>query len=1157
LSNIMASLILGGLGSSLGNSILGSFGASIGYIVGSMAAMNLDMTIFGGRKPKNTTSYHDLHIQTSTYGKIIPTIFGTTKLSGNVIWKGLVRTENKRVRTGNSDKYSQNDKYRFEARSYVSFAIAIAQGEIAKLNGIWADGIYLDRNKTRFRFYPGNNTQLPDSIIESFMGVGNVPAFRELAYIVFEDFPITDFGNRIPNFTFEIEKQDYSSRDNSIRNKLNEIVIIPGTGEFVYDTQIQSKYDGKLVGTKWIEKGKKRPLNNNADPNITDAVLAIDDMKSKLPNLKWVSVVTCWFASDLNIKSCKIKPAVEYNENAITEPDLWSVGSYSRNTAHLISKDENNNPNYGGTPSDKSLLRFIKELKKRGYNVMLYPLIMVDMPGKPWRGSISGEFDDVTRFFNKNGYNEFILHYAALTKDLVDGFIIGSELVSLNKISDGTGNFPAIDELCKLAQITKKILGNKTSVTYAADWSEYHHTDNGWYHLDKLWASEYIDVVGIDAYFPILPKDSINQDEFEFNKAEGVEFYFAENEKQPLSIEYAWKNIDWWWENFHVNPDGSTTSWQPKSKKIWFTEFGFPSIDNAGSQPNIFFDPKSIEGGIPINSLGFTDFSVQQKSIEASLNFWKSKAYIDKMFLWCWDARPFPAWPFLNSVWNDGNLWEKGHWLNGKIGTSDLDKILLDICALAGISPEYIMIGDFSEYIKGLVINKRLQYRDILALIKTAFNIDIFMSNGILNVKKPNKKSLLEISKGELISLGDESYICKTRESANKQPRKIEVYHLSQVDGSLNVEYAERISAENDNVSSYELPLMLYPSEAKYIANNKLWTSWNENIYYEFNLPPKYLSLEPGDVISLDGTSLKINELLINNDFIINVKTTKLNEITKLPFENICLDSQNTKQKIITTAEYKITAFQYLNKIYFAASALSGEFKELGVFLEKEYIGSITKESIMGKIASPLLKVSDAFFDYQKLKISLIEGELENSSDIAVIGQEIIRFGEVTYLNENEYEISEISRGIANSVVPSHEVGEDFVIFDAEGFNFEPQEFGSIHKFKILELGQDFDKAQDITITPEDREVINPDSFVTGSDNIKWCNYSIGNDNNLSFAGTEVKYIIDLVKDNQILSTNIEVTEHVTSNAPIISGAKIRFKSIYVNNKWKLYQYES
>src|SRR5690606_22059722 len=77
-------------------------------------------------------------------------------------------------------------------------------------------------------------------------------------------------------------------------------------------------------------------------------------------------------------------------------------------------------------------------------------------------------------------------------------------MIGLTKVRNTSTNaFPAVDALVSLAANVKTIMGSGTAITYAADWSEYHHTDGGWFNLDPLWASPNIDMVGIDAYFPL------------------------------------------------------------------------------------------------------------------------------------------------------------------------------------------------------------------------------------------------------------------------------------------------------------------------------------------------------------------------------------------------------------------------------------------------------------------------------------------------------------------------------------------------------------------------------------------------------------------------------------------------------------------------------
>ena len=136
---------------------------------------------------------------------------------------------------------------------------------------------------------------------------------------------------------------------------------------------------------------------------------------------------------------------------------------------------------------------------------------------KPWRGRITANYrGEIDSWFNgKEGYNNFIMHYAELAKNQVDAFIIGSEMVGLTGFTDNTGSYPAVNHFIKLAGMVKAKLGQQTLVTYAADWSEYHHTSGGWFNLDPLWACPDIDFIGIDSYFPLtedLPQTAITEE---------------------------------------------------------------------------------------------------------------------------------------------------------------------------------------------------------------------------------------------------------------------------------------------------------------------------------------------------------------------------------------------------------------------------------------------------------------------------------------------------------------------------------------------------------------------------------------------------------------------------------------------------------------------
>ncbi len=55
-------------------------------------------------------------------------------------------------------------------------------------------------------FYQGTSTQNPDPLIVGLEGTGNVPAWRNYAYAVFEKLALGPFGNRWPNMQFRVRE---------------------------------------------------------------------------------------------------------------------------------------------------------------------------------------------------------------------------------------------------------------------------------------------------------------------------------------------------------------------------------------------------------------------------------------------------------------------------------------------------------------------------------------------------------------------------------------------------------------------------------------------------------------------------------------------------------------------------------------------------------------------------------------------------------------------------------------------------------------------------------------------------------------------------------------------------------------------------------------
>ncbi len=679
----MAALFLSAVGASAGGAIFGPIGAIAGRIVGAVAGNVIDHALLGGMRERHVEGprLSDLDVMASTEGAPIPRAYGRVRLSGEVIWATKLEevVSNRTDTAGGKGGVAQAPSTTTTTYSYfANLAIGLCEGDIGQVLRVWADGKPLDLSHITFRVYRGSEDQTPDPLIVAKEGAGNAPAYRGLAYIVFERLPLENFGNRIPQLSFEIVRPI-----GLLERMVRAVTLIPGTTEFGYEpsTIVQ------LLGP-----GHSGRDNRHVDYAVSDVVASLDELQSVCPNLERVAVVVAWFGSDLRAGHCTLKPGVDNRSKSIFL-SAWSVDGAIRSTAYLVSSIDGR-PAFGGTPADSSVTHLIAELKARGLKVTLYPFVVMDIPAGnslpdpwtgassqpvyPWRGRItcdpapgrSGSPDgtsaaatQISTFFSGSGpgdwsYRRMILHYANLAASAggVDAFLIGSELKGLTRVRSASGVYPAVTALATLAADVKAILGSSTVITYGADWTEYgsHAVDAGEvrFPLDALWSSAAIDAVGIDFYAPLADwRDNANhldraiassihdRNYLKANLAggEAFDFYYADDAARAAQTRSAitdgggkpWifraKDIWNWWSNSHYERVGGAelstpTGWAAMSKPIWLTEVGCPAVDKGANQPSIFPDPKSSESGLPYFSNGRRDDLIQRRYLETLLS---------------------------------------------------------------------------------------------------------------------------------------------------------------------------------------------------------------------------------------------------------------------------------------------------------------------------------------------------------------------------------------------------------------------------------------------------------------------------------------------------------------------------------------------------------
>ena len=206
----MASIVLSSVGSAVGNAVIPGFGSYFGGALGSAAGGLVDQKL-GISANITGPRLDNLSVQDSRYGAGIPIIYGTARIAGNVIWSSdlIQATHTSNVSGG---KGGISGSVSATTYSYsVHCAVGIAAGPIGSITTIWADSTVIYQNGVwtsgivdAATIYTGDASQAPDPFMESILGSGAVPAYRGLAYVIFENLQLANFGNRLPNLTFEV-----------------------------------------------------------------------------------------------------------------------------------------------------------------------------------------------------------------------------------------------------------------------------------------------------------------------------------------------------------------------------------------------------------------------------------------------------------------------------------------------------------------------------------------------------------------------------------------------------------------------------------------------------------------------------------------------------------------------------------------------------------------------------------------------------------------------------------------------------------------------------------------------------------------------------------------------------------------------------------------
>ncbi|ALN73958.1 glycoside hydrolase/phage tail family protein [Aureimonas sp. AU20] len=1136
----MATILLQAVGGALGGLVGGPFGAMAGRAIGALGGSAIDDRLFGARTKRQGPRLSGSRIMEADEGAGVARLYGTARIAGQVIWTTRFEEAATTERSGGKGGAGRG---RSEVTTYSYFgnvAIGLCEGPIAHARRIWADGEELDLSLVNVRLHKGGEDQEPDPLIEARQGRGNAPAYRGLAYLVFEHLALERWGNRIPQISCEVIRPV-----GALEAGLRAVTIIPGATEHGLDP---------LPVRERIGPGADRLPNRNMLHGASDFAASLEELTALCPRLERAALVVSWFADDLRVGHASVRPGVEVW--ARDETIVWRGGGVGRGQAHLVSQ-VNGAPAYGGTPSDAGVLRAIAQLRARGLRVTLYPFLMMDMPAGnalpdpyggaeqapyPWRGRMTldeapgraGSADrsaqartDILRFVGSArtadfaivggevryggpaewSYRRMILHAAHLAKLAggVDAFVIGSEMRGLTAIRDEAGRFPVVEALVALARDVKALLPD-TLLTYAADWSEYfgHQPHDGsndvFYHLDPLWASPDIGAVGIDNYLPLADW----RDEGEASEAasaydrealrasigagEGFDWHYESEaarragRRSPITdgLGKPWvfrpKDLKNWWANRHFERHGGVesaqpTGWVPMSKPIWFTELGCPAIDKGANQPNVFYDPKSSESHWPYFSNGGRDDLAQRRFLEAHLGHWDpaspgfreadnpvSPLYGGRMVpaeaihLWCWDARPAPAFPDRAEIWADGANWERGHWLTGRLGRAPLDGLIDQLLADHEFdSGDTVEVeADLGGYLVSGPGSARAELEELLRLTGT----EVRAEGGKLRFRSLARRT--DPFALEALAEDDDAPRFEVRRSEPVETVEEVLVGFSDPSRAYQAAVADAAMGDADRPrqTAVDLPVILAEGQARRFAAELLDREGGERETASFGLSPAELSLAPGDLVRAPDVPGVWRIERIEDGLTRRVEARRVRAAALRPVEAGLLSGPATAQPLIASRPVALwmdlPSFEGGGGAFLAATAKP--FVPLDLFASPTGSGfqpfdRVTRPATIGFLTEPLGAGREGMWDRaNRIEIDLVRGALASVPEEALLAGanraairstsgawEIVQFRDAEEVAPGRFQLAGLVRalgGTEDAMRAGQAAGAPFVLLD-------------------------------------------------------------------------------------------------------------------------------
>ncbi|MDG1436540.1 MAG: phage tail protein [Rickettsiaceae bacterium] len=411
------------------------------------------------------------------------------------------------------------------------------------------------------------------------------------------------------------------------------------------------------------------------------------------------------------------------------------------------------------------------------------------------------------------------------------------------------------------------------------------------------------------------------------------------------------------------------------------------------------------------------------------------------------------------NFWKDGNLWEKGHWVNNKFGASSVASILLEISQRCGIDINHVEVSSVDEVVEGLILSNQTTGVSAINTLRTSYFFDICANNGeIITFQKRGLKQELPLSSKFCLKISDNNFIEEIEISKETTLGAINLHYLHH-----HKDYDSEYIYINNEMTTYKskamicLPIVLTEEEASNIGKLILKNAAIEDRIIKFIINNNNINIKPTDFIILKHHEVKYSIRIINTQINSNNKTAVIGIIDKrenyfsIPASRNQLDLQtslNIDSALIVldlpwALDDSLEPFLAVYLRHNTSAALSARltsdlnytWNRIATLSPSTSIGEVIEINQDALINSFMIDNASTFI----IKGYKLERNLSNEWQFAMIGEELVRFKNFEKIQDGLYLLSNITRGEngTEDKIHQHAINEHFVIIET-GANIIP-----------------------------------------------------------------------------------------------------------------------